>query len=77
MLVTTEDDTDEQHQEAAGRWDAFWGYDLVQSKGLLEKVFTKLQIKESSWPSLKEIPEVRADSSSKETSSRPYIASHW
>lgn len=58
IIVTAEDDPDEQQQEAAGRWDAFWGYDLVRSHGMLEKIFSKLQIKESSWASLKEIPEV-------------------
>lgn len=56
--VTDENDSEEQQQASAGRWDAYWGYDLIQEKGLLDAVLTRLHVKESSWPGLKQIPEV-------------------
>ena len=56
--MTAEEDPEEQQQVAAGRWDSFWGYDLVHAKGLLDKTYAKLQIKQHSWSGLKELPEV-------------------
>ena len=58
--MTREDDPDEQQQLAAGRWDAFWGFDLAHSHGMLERIYSKLQIRDSSWPGLKNLPEVKA-----------------
>lgn len=42
----------------ASLWDAYWGYDLVHKEGLLEKIFTRLRIPDSSWDGLKVLPEV-------------------
>ena len=58
ILVTAEEDSEEQQQIAAGRWDSFWGYDMVHAEGLLDKTYARLQIKQRSWSGLKEIPKV-------------------
>ena len=58
VLATAEEDSEELQQVAAGRWDSFWGYDIVHGQGLLDKTYARLQIKQPSWPGLKELPNV-------------------
>lgn len=58
MVVTDDGDNEELQNTMAFLWDAFWGYDLVQRDGLLDRVFTKLGIPETSWQGLKWLPEV-------------------
>ncbi len=59
VIVTAEDDAEDVQQLAAGRWDGFWGYDLIHNKGLLDSIYARLQIKHHAWPGLKELPHVR------------------
>ena len=58
ILATDENDSEEDQQICAGRWDAYWGYDIVHNKGLLEAVLARLHVKQSSWQGLKKAPEV-------------------
>lgn len=59
ILNTSEEDPEEQQNRMSGLWDVYWGYDLVRPNGLLEKVFRRLKISETSWEGLKVLPEVR------------------
>lgn len=40
----------------ASRWDAFWGYDIVTSQGLLDRIFQKMDVDSTSWQGLKSLP---------------------
>ncbi|KAK9789219.1 hypothetical protein WJX73_001120 [Symbiochloris irregularis] len=61
FLSSTADDP-----AADAAWDAFWGFDCVAADGLCERAYEHLCVPKTSWPGLKQLPQVVEESQQKE-----------